>query len=389
MARLPRKLLFSLVPVALLLASAELLARLHGPPPSHLADHLGGRPPSHILMDPDLGWRLVPGEYVADPDYEAWARKHGLPLPPPGEIRVNSLGLRDDELERPKPPGQQRVWCMGDSSVFGNGVPRDETFSQRLEATLNRARGQEPTALPRAVEVINAGTSGYSSFQALALLERNLDQQPDVVIVYLMNSDLMEFRGSPDSVWFKRWHRGVDLSLLHRSQALRWVAWWRSYSLPFRRAPDGLLLRVRVEDFRDNLRAIVALGRRHAFRPVFVVPAVQSDLTHPEDPGSYTPAGPEDLGRLRSLVSQAERADHWTGQTRQHFRAALMLEGATAGVPVVDGAQVLGRAWREEPARYQGATYLFVDQVHPSSEGHRLLAEALAPVVEAALGQAD
>lgn len=390
-----KKAAFSLIPVLVLLVGAELVARLVGPPPSHLADHLGGAPPHFMELDPELGWRYRPGERVEDPDFEAWSRAHGLPWPPASQIVVNSRGMRDEPVDATRPDGQLRVYSMGDSSVFGSGVAWDQTFSQLLERQLVTERGADPAARPRPVEVYNAGVAGHSSFQALALLEQNLDLRPDVVIAYLMNSDLMEFRGSPDSIWFKRWYRGVDLPLQQRSTALRWVRWWRSYYLPFQRASDGLMLRVRVEDFRSNLQGLLALGRRHGFATVFVLPPVQSDLTHPRDAVAHLPGGAHPPGRteadwdaLAAQVQAAQASADWTGQTRTHFRQALLLEARTAGVPVVDGAVLFLDAWQAAPERYQGADALFVDRIHPSASGHALLAEALLPVVRAQLPSA-
>ncbi len=380
-----RKLLYSLVPVVVLLCGAEIVARLVGPPPSHVAEHIFGTPPPFIELDPAVGWRYTPGALVHDPDYEAWARVHGLPIPPSVEMTINDRGMRDTPVGPDKPPGQLRVYSMGDSSVFGSGTPWDESFSQRLERRLNRARGHDPDAEPRAVEVMNAGVAGYSSFQAMALLEDNLDLQPDVVIAYLMNSDLMEYRGSPDSVWFHKWYRGVDLSVLQHSTALRWLSWWHSYVLPLRRAADGMLLRVRVEDFRENLRGLLSLSRRHDFAVIFVVPPLPSDLEHPEDARLHLLRGPDDRARMEADLQQAVAAEHWTGQTRTHFREAMVLEADAAGVPIVDGPTLFLDAWQAAPDRYQGADALFVDRIHPSSAGHALLADALEPLVEGAL----
>jgi lysophospholipase L1-like esterase len=386
--RTSRKLLFSLLPVVLLLVAAELSARLVGlPPTTSPASSAGGKIPGNAELDPQLGWRLSPGADGGDPMYEDWARQHGLPYPPPACPPINSRGMRDDELSSDKPPGQVRVYAMGDSSVFGSGVPFEQTFSQRLEQQLNLARGSDPALRPRAVEVINAGVPGYSSFQAMAMLERNLDLRPDVVIAYLMNSDLMEFRGSPDSVWFKRWYRGYDISLMRYSLVWRWLEWWRDDHRPRARSSDGMLLRVRVEHFRENLRGLASLGKRHGFSVVFVLPPALSDTTNPHEALEHRATTQQDQDRLAAELKAAERNQHWTGQGRKHFRVAMTMEARALRARLVDGPALFHEALRAEPERYRGGEQLFLDGIHPTAAGHALLAAALLPEVEAALAE--
>jgi len=68
------------------------------------------------------------------------------------------------------------------------------------------------------------------------------------------------------------------------------------------------------------------------------------------------------------------------------YRAALALDGYRAGVPVVDGPATFKRAWKRTP---EAELPLLLDPVHPSAEGHRLLAEALRPVIASFLQGSD
>lgn len=91
---------------------------------------------------------------------------------------TNSLGLRNREVAQPKPERTYRILALGDSTVFGWGVPRAATFSQRLEQELNAAQD----ALN--VEVINAGVPGYSLYQVWTYLRREgIRLEPDLLIV--------------------------------------------------------------------------------------------------------------------------------------------------------------------------------------------------------------
>lgn len=374
-----RRLAFALVPVTVLLVGAEVGARVVGDPPQSLRDHVGGSEaalPGWMRVDPTLGWALEPGERIGDPVYSDEAQRYGWPDPHPGEVPVNDRGWRDDPVTEPRPADELRVYSMGDSSVFGSGVPFVDTFSQRLERVLPERVGQP-------VQVFNAGVSGYSSFQALAALERNLDVEPDVVIAYLMNSDLMEFRGSPDSVWFNRPLGRQNLSVLSQSAALRWMHWWRVCYFPLRRAHDGMLLRVRVQDYKSNVQKLLALSEERDFEVVLVIPPAESDIRHPHEARAHHPPG-DDLGPLREVLAEAEAATHWTGQERKHFRMAALLTAHDEGVRLVDGPEVFITQLRADPDRFQGEGHLFADPIHPSRMGHQLLADALLdPVVDA------
>ncbi len=77
----------------------------------------------------------------------------------PSHPEVSSQGLRDREFAIPKPPGTRRILLLGDSVVYGVGVPRDATLSRALENALS-SRGHE-------VEVVNSGCHGWSTYNQL------------------------------------------------------------------------------------------------------------------------------------------------------------------------------------------------------------------------------
>lgn len=98
--------------------------------------------------------------------------------------RVNELGLRDDPMTSPaKPANTLRVLMLGDSFVLGYTVDREHLFVDQLERWWN-AEG-------RTVDVINAGTEGYSTDQeALWLAEHGRAFAPDVVVAFPYENDL-------------------------------------------------------------------------------------------------------------------------------------------------------------------------------------------------------
>src|SRR5262245_36389034 len=101
---------------------------------------------------------------------------------PPGsdhQCSHNSLGFRGKETTWEKPPGVFRVVTMGGSSVYGQSESGDEAvWSARLETILAAERPQAR------IEVINAGVSGYTSYEMLIELELFvMDLHPDLIVL--------------------------------------------------------------------------------------------------------------------------------------------------------------------------------------------------------------
>jgi lysophospholipase L1-like esterase len=98
---------------------------------------------------------------------------------------TNSFGFRGTrEYVIPKPVGTRRVVVFGDSFTFGFGVDDDQTYAAILEQLLDSAcAGTE-------IEVVNAGVSGFSTSQELALLEHEASPfAPDAVVVGFFIND--------------------------------------------------------------------------------------------------------------------------------------------------------------------------------------------------------
>lgn len=115
---------------------------------------------------------------VPDP-LRLWRYPSNIKVDEPRRIRTNSLGLRaEHEFEVPPPAGRLRILCLGDSWTFGYNVAQDESWPAVLEVELRRR-------LPdRDIEVINAGTPGYCSYQGyLTLLSPGLSLAPQVVVL--------------------------------------------------------------------------------------------------------------------------------------------------------------------------------------------------------------
>ncbi len=308
------------------------------------------------LWDRELFYRLRPGLDLPLTDITA-----------PPEVRprtrwilhTNSKGLNAREVTYEKPRGTFRIVALGDSSTFGWGVNTDEIYPHVLEETL---RERHPGA---GVEVVNLGVCGYSSFQGLILLEREaLRYDPDVVTLSYGSND---FSMVPES--FQEAHArnlgwaGTVRELLNRSRAYQVYAALLMSRIGSAGGPAGeQVLNVGPEKAQDLMEAMADAAASRGIDPLFVSNCVPGEMSRP-------------------------------------IRAAA----AARGVPLLDTEALLeasidrivaGALLPGEFARYQGlygagnlsdypwlAVYL-TDRCHPNVIGHRLIAEALVPMVE-------
>ena len=99
-------------------------------------------------------------------------------------IRINSHGLHDYEYSRRKEPGTFRIVGLGDSSLFGWGVPFEDSTLKVLERRLNeKSRGQK-------FEVINFAVPGYNTaMEAETFVQRCLEYAPDLVLLSFNTND--------------------------------------------------------------------------------------------------------------------------------------------------------------------------------------------------------
>jgi lysophospholipase L1-like esterase len=101
------------------------------------------------------------------------------------DVRINSLGMRDRERDIAKPADTLRILMLGDSVLFGWGVPFEKTIAQRLEAKL-QARMRD-----RRIEVVNAGVGNYNTEMEVRQFLGKADQlTPDIVILNFFINDV-------------------------------------------------------------------------------------------------------------------------------------------------------------------------------------------------------
>ena len=138
-------------------------------------------------FDPVLGWRKIPGFRGTHVQEEYTVVE-----------QFNSKGLRGPEIPYEKPAGTYRVLVLGDSFTEGYTVEFADLFSEIL-------RGKLADATSARVEMVNAGTGGYSNDQELLFFRtEGRRYQPDLVLVlYCANDAPMNTK-----TYYNTWDRG-------------------------------------------------------------------------------------------------------------------------------------------------------------------------------------
>lgn len=104
------------------------------------------------------------------------------------EVKINSLGMRDDEVDYKKPENTFRILVLGDSFTAAESVFPKQTAMYLLETMLN----ENDLGFGK-IEVVNAGVPSYSPLlEYLYLREYGFLLDPDLVI---LNFDLGDFSG--------------------------------------------------------------------------------------------------------------------------------------------------------------------------------------------------
>ena len=284
--------------------------------------------------DPLLFWSLRPNVRSRD-----------------GKLSTNRLGLRGPEVPLRKAPGEVRILCLGESTTLARTLPYDESYPARLDRALNRdGRGS-------AVRVINAGVTGYSIFQGYQYLKhRGLALDPDVVVIYFGVNDLLpvtflaeraggepgQALGRNDRELFEERRSPLGRLrgfLVEHSNLYRGLLHWRGLN----RVPDGATVwnetvrrRVPDPDRERVLTQLLELSRERDIELVIAIPWYLEFVKH--------------IPLLRAFA-EAE------------------------GVPVVDLPARLDASLDRPRAEY------FRDTVHPTAEGHALIAGAIYDVL--------
>ncbi|MCO5044061.1 MAG: hypothetical protein J5I99_01675 [Verrucomicrobia bacterium] len=172
-----KRLIFSLVPLILLLGLGEGVARLiSGDLKTNRYFYVAGGHEEYF------GTRKLSIRYNVFPPYY-WVPEPNTPI-------TNNKGFRGHDWADVKPPGVVRIASLGDSCTLGG----QESYSERLERLLHEALGNTK------YEVLNGGVGSSSTYQMLQIFERELlPLNPDAVVLFLGWNDRWVHDGRRDS----------------------------------------------------------------------------------------------------------------------------------------------------------------------------------------------
>ncbi len=347
----------------------------------------------HHTRDAVLGWRLVPGAY--------------------GPMRINAQGFRGRESTQAAADGT-RIAHLGDSCTMGFTIAADrDIYSSRVELLLSK---QQTSA-----QTFNFGVDGYSSHQGRLLLPEVLRElQPKYVTLYFGYND---HHWSNVSDRQATWQNPVWRTTFEKSHAYRYL---RRQLLRASHQEARLVQpqrRVSLEHFAENLRYMVTAARSAGSEPLLLttplrpgIPLVENEVlttiqgeqrwvtqewwvqSKLQEKGMTLKSSstPQYVAVIKSLI--AEHPDwplpHW------FLARELQRQGDTAGMRremslvqkndqervVMQGyndavrhvADVMDVVLVDLARQFPRQPGLFNDVVHPSAQGHQLIATLLA-----------
>ena len=307
---------------------------------------IGG--PSRFQYDP-VAWVVLKPNSVGKPI--EW------PEHPSGHIRqdTNNMGFREDAPTQVEKHAY-RIFVTGDSHTDG-AVNNSESYANVLEALLDHAL--DPTGATAPVEVINAGVGGTGPHNYLAMVQKYLDLQPDVVIAGLyVGNDFMNALMQSD-FFTKRKTRGRDEDYRAKYSAaleaypdLPQQGYNQPYLFKYREGDAEIALDKTVEVFEGIARVCAD----HHMRFVALVIPCKADVDGDDDRERI-----QGLLQILDLSPEEFAVNRWLSD---HFVERLREKG----IDVLDPTQ----AMIDEPA----PLYWRKDH-HLSTAGHAFVAKLL------------
>lgn len=253
-------------------------------------------------------------------------------------VNINSQGFRGGELAPIRAPGTLRILGLGDSVMFGWGVPEGATFLEQLGRLLSD--GDHGVR----IEVINTAVPAYNTATEVATLEhKGLRLKPDLVVLHFVGNDFMlpNFIVPETDYW----------------------AFDRLFTLD-----------------------MMGVGRADDLRPSGLVPAPHSeDWRFPDDPDSVPAQYRHMVGMsgfkraMRRLSEMAAQEGFEILVTYQRTDLGVQAVLEEFGIPGLCLIPAINAALSERGLEDYATSPLVLSpqDTHPSPLGHRVIAEAI------------
>jgi len=289
--------------------------------------------PRYYKKDAELFWRIRPNQTIKGKFFVD------------GVYQINSRGYREREFSAEKSPDVMRIICLGNSCTFGWKVNLEQTYPKILEKLLNQNLAQPE------FEVINAGMTGYSTFQGVRFLKREiLGLHPDIIIFsYGWNDMCPAEREDKDQRFHPQWVLNLD-DFLSRSRFYSFLK-FEIMSLLKRKNQSQdekkIVYRVSIKDYQENLKELARIAQGSGIKVFFLSIPVSSAKVF---------LGP-------GKTSKPHIAN-------RYYNKALREAASEIGVPLIDVALL----FEDRGDLYDNGREEFI---HYNARGHQVIADAI------------
>lgn len=294
------------------------------------------------------------------------------------DMKINGLGLRGNEIARKKKPGFKRILMIGGSTTFCWGVKDEETYPKMVEKMFLKGNN--------AFEFVNGGCLGIHSYHHLMRLQKlYLALKPDVVTIFIGWNDFITYflavdDWKPNNPYIISAFKDIRIlkSWLYSKSSLYRVIYslfmnWR-FSRSIRKFYKQNKYKVKLEmvkaSLRRNLEKMIDAFSTHNIKTVII----------------------QFPWLLNENQIQKELAEITAYKNIDVERTKLMAHVPRNAYPVFDeikkskkiSVAYCDRIFKAMPLKKRSE--LFIDEIHLSAAGNRLLAQciykALIPVLK-------
>lgn len=316
------------------------------------------------------------------------------------DISTNNIGFRGEDVNVNKNNQTYRIICLGASPTFGWGVESSNTYPFILEQKLKRDN------LFKNIEVINAGQIGYTSYQGIILLERYLLRfSPDLITVSYVLNDIDRYKFYKNTgVSDKELIPGNSFAVKIKniiSKSRFYLVFKRIIRMAvnkniklsagmFKKQFELAKVRVSPDDYKKNLEKIIDICRIHNVKIIFIKMPINLSLPHLTDNENDILKRGDNLSKVYYNLAckyeknkDYENAHIFFKKAKDYIVFECVQDGVdyqkTMGeiaykynIPMADAAKIF--SFEKASKKLFNIPY---DLIHPNSEGHRIIAEAI------------